>query len=88
MATLTKSQSLPLDDQLISLSSSIPAPFSSTDRAYILRASQSALSHHPITPTSLTPDLPPPTQEDPVARETVDEELLNPSQVNILLGLI
>ncbi|KAI0250715.1 HECT-like ubiquitin-conjugating enzyme-binding-domain-containing protein, partial [Lactifluus subvellereus] len=83
MATLTKSKSLPVDDQLISLSTSIPAPFSSTDRAYILRASQSALPPHPITPTSLAPDLPPRTQEAPVFRETVpyvDGELLNPSQ--------
>jgi hypothetical protein len=49
MATLTKSH--PVDvhvqsDEPISLSSSIPSPFSPTDRAYILRTSQS----NPVTP--------------------------------------
>jgi hypothetical protein len=90
MATLIKSQSQPVDDQLISLSSSIPAPFSSTDRAYILRAaSQPSLPHRPITPTSLAPDLPPHTLQTQHLQATVpytDEELLDPTQVRSLLG--
>jgi hypothetical protein len=82
MATLAKFQPVPVDDnQLTSLSSSIPAPFSSTDRAYILRTSQSSPSNHPITPTSLPPDLPSCTQEAEAQhlRETLsrtDEESL------------
>ena len=49
MATLTKSHLVDVhaqSDEPLSLSSSIPSPFSSTDRAYILRSSQS----NPVTP--------------------------------------
>jgi hypothetical protein len=85
MATLAKFQPLPVDDdQLTSLSSTIPAPFSSTDRAYILRDSQST---PPNRPTSLVPpDLPSCTQEAEAqhlreALSRTDEESL--TQVNI-----
>ena len=87
MATLAKFQPLPVDDdQLISLSSSVPAPFSSTDRAYILRASQPIPLNHPITPTSLPPDLSSPTQETEAqhlreALSRTDDESL--TQVNV-----
>jgi hypothetical protein len=46
MATLTKSHLVDVRDEHLPLSSSIPSPFALTDRAYILRSSQS----NPVTP--------------------------------------
>jgi len=70
MATLTKSQPVPSDDSLISLSSSIPAPFSSADRAYVLRSSHSDGLPNLITPTRAAYEHPGRTEEDHISEET------------------
>lgn len=67
MATLTKSQPALPDDSLISISSSIPAPFSSADRAYIIRSTQ----NHPITPTSVANGHPLHAQESQVSGDVL-----------------
>ena len=70
MATLTKSRPAQLDDSRIELSSSVPAPFSSADRDYILHSSHTNGLHHAITP-------PPIAHEPPLAQESqVDGEVL------------
>jgi hypothetical protein len=89
MATLTKSHPVSPDSNLISLSSSIPTPFSSTDRAYIYRSSHS--SHHPITPKPLAHEHPPHTQESQALEEAllnVDRESPAATQVSTSLCLL
>jgi len=72
MATLTKSQPALLDDDRITLSSSIPAPFSSADRDYILHSHTNSL-HHSVTPSPIAPEHLLHAQESQV----VGEDLLN-----------
>lgn len=77
MAALTKSRPTQLDDSRIALSSSIPTPFSSADRDYILHSSHTNGLHHPITPSSITHEHPPLAQESQVDGEV----LLNTDRV-------
>lgn len=89
MATLTKSQPAS-DDNLVSLPSSIPAPFSSADRAYILRSSHSNYQPHPITSTSAALEHPPRTKETQVFGEVAlnaGTESPTATRVSIVLGL-
>lgn len=78
MATLTKSQPAPLDDSRISLSSSIPAPFSSADRDYILQPSHAVSPRHPIMPSPIAHGHPPHAQE----AQEFGEVLLNADRVS------
>jgi ubiquitin-protein ligase E3 D len=71
MAALTKSRPAQLDDNRIALSSSIPTPFSSTDRDYILHSSHTNDSHHAITPSPIAHEHPPLAQESQVDGEVV-----------------
>jgi ubiquitin-protein ligase E3 D len=77
MAALTKSRPAQLEDNRISLSSSIPAPFSSSDRDYILHSSHTNGLHHAITPSPITHEHPPLAQESQVDGEV----LLNADRV-------
>ncbi|KAI0262536.1 HECT-like ubiquitin-conjugating enzyme-binding-domain-containing protein [Gloeopeniophorella convolvens] len=54
MATLTRARAAPADDQLPSLPSSVPAPFTATERAFILRSSEPSNVQPPITPATPT----------------------------------
>jgi hypothetical protein len=76
MAALTKTRPTQLDDNRVALSSSIPTPFSSTDRDYILHSSQTNGLLHPITPSPIAHEHPPPAQES-----QVDEVLLDADRV-------
>ncbi|KAH9963013.1 HECT-like ubiquitin-conjugating enzyme-binding-domain-containing protein [Russula dissimulans] len=71
MATLTKSRPVPPDDGLISLSSSIPAPFSSADRAHILRSSHSDGLPRLITPTRAAYEDARPAEEAQISEEAL-----------------
>jgi hypothetical protein len=75
MAALTKSRPTQLEDNKITLSSSIPTPFSSADRDYILHSNTNGL-HHSITP-SIMDEHPPLIQESQVDGEV----LLNADRV-------
>jgi hypothetical protein len=77
MAALTKSRPAQLDDNRIALSSSIPTPFSSADRDYILHSSHTNGLHHPITPSPIAHDHAPHAQESQVDGEV----LLNADRV-------
>ncbi|KAI9509320.1 HECT-like ubiquitin-conjugating enzyme-binding-domain-containing protein [Russula earlei] len=68
MATLTKSQPVPSEEGLIS---SIPAPFSSAERAYILQSSHADGSRHTVTPTPATYEHPSRPQEARVSEEVI-----------------
>ena len=71
MAALTKSRPAQLDDNRITLSSSIPSPFSSADRDYILHSSHANGRHHAITPSPIA------HEHSPLAQESqVDGEVL------------
>lgn len=70
MAALTKSRPAQLDDNRVTLSSSIPAPFSSADRDYILHSSHTNGLHHAITP-SIAHEHSPLAQESQVDGEVV-----------------
>lgn len=74
MAALTKSRPAQLDDSRTTLSSSIPTPFSSVDRDYILHSSHTNGLHHAITPSPTAHEHPPLTQES-------QEVLLNADRV-------
>jgi hypothetical protein len=90
MATLTKSQPAPLDDNRISLSSSIPAPFSSADRDYILQSSHAVGLRHPFTPSPIAHEHPPHAQENQVFGEVLlNADRVSPTatQVSSLLNL-
>ena len=90
MATLTKSHTVSPDDNLTSLASSIPAPFSPADRAYIRQSSHVTTPHHSITPKTSTHEHPPRTQEAQALGEVlpnVDREPLTVIQVRTLLYL-
>ena len=76
MAALTKSRPA-LDDSRITLSSSIPTPFSSADRDYILHSSHTNGLHHAITPSPISHEHPPLAQESQVDGEV----LLNADRV-------
>jgi hypothetical protein len=81
MATLTKSHTVSPDDNLTSLASSIPAPFSPADHAYIRQSSHTTTPHHSITPM---------TQEAQALEEVlpnVEREAPTAIQVRILLYL-
>jgi ubiquitin-protein ligase E3 D len=78
MAALTKSRPAQLDDNRITLSSSIPTPFSSTDRDYILHSSHTNGLHHAITPSPIAYEHPPLAQESQVDGEV----LLNADRVS------
>jgi hypothetical protein len=85
MATLTKSHPVSPNNNL---SSSIPAPFSLADRAYILQSSHSSSLHHPTTPTPSTHENP--SQEAQALGEVhldMDGELATVIQVSSLLCL-
>ena len=85
MATLTKSHTVSQDDNL---ASSIPAPFSPADRAYIRQSSHTTNPHHSITPKTSTHEHPPRTQEAQAPEEVlpnVDRESPTAIQVRILL---
>jgi ubiquitin-protein ligase E3 D len=77
MAALTKSRPAQLDDNRITLSSSIPTPFSSSDRDYILHSSHTNGLHHAITPSPIAHEHPPLAQESQVDGEI----LLNADRV-------
>jgi len=87
MATLTKSHTVSPDD---TLASSIPAPFSPADRAYIQQPSHTTTPHHPIMPKPSTHEHPPRIQEVQTPEEAlqnVDQESATTIQVRILLYL-
>jgi hypothetical protein len=71
MAALTKSRPTQLDDNRIALSSSVPTPFSSADRDYILHPSHTNGLHHPITPSPIAYEHPPLAQESQVDGEVL-----------------
>jgi hypothetical protein len=77
MAALTKTRPAQLDDNRITLSSSIPTPFSSTDRDYILHSSHTNGLHHAVTPSPIAQEHPPLAQESQVDGEV----LLNADRV-------
>jgi len=87
MATLTKSHPVSPNNNL---SSSIPAPFSLADRAYILQSSHSSNLHHPTTPTPSTHENSSHAQEAQAPGEVhldVDGESPTAIQVSSLLCL-
>lgn len=90
MATLTKSRTVSPSDNLTPLASSIPAPFSAADRAYIREPSHTTTPHHLITPKPSTHEHPPRIQEAQAPEEVlqnVDQESATTIQVRILLYL-
>jgi hypothetical protein len=90
MATITKSQPASLEDNMIPLPSSIPAPFSSSDRDFILRSSHTDSLHHPITSSPIAHEHLQHAQETQVfGKVLLNSDRVSPTttQVNSLFNL-
>ena len=90
MATLTKFQPAELDDNRLALSSSIPAPFSSAERDFILQSPVSNGLPRSITPSPIAHQHPRLAQETQVFGEVllnVDRASPTVAQVNSLPNL-